>query len=117
MVLVRERASLREALGGHVPTVDAWYRFAANLRHHARLSRPWSARILSRLRTQQPELGQDVAIDPSDLPTYPNGQRFVSKGGWERERLSNPDASWGHRSAYRLTRAAASTGNRVHASA
>jgi hypothetical protein len=28
-----------------------------------------------------------------------NGPRYVSKGGRERERLSQPDASWGHRSA------------------
>jgi hypothetical protein len=40
-----------------------------------------------------------VSIDASDLPAFANGQRFVSKGGRERERFSDPDASWGHRSA------------------
>jgi hypothetical protein len=30
---------------------------------------------------------------------YANGQRFVSKNGPERDRFSDPDASWGHRSA------------------
>jgi hypothetical protein len=35
----------------------------------------------------------------SDLPAYANGQRLVSKNGRERERYSDPDASWGHRSA------------------
>ena len=44
-------------------------------------------------------MGRDVAIDASDLPAYANGQRFVSKGGRERERFSDPDASWGHHSA------------------
>jgi hypothetical protein len=44
-------------------------------------------------------MGRDLAIDASDLPAYANGQRFVSKGGRERERFSDPDASWGHRSA------------------
>ncbi len=33
------------------------------------------------------------------MPAYANGQRFVRKGGPERERFSDPDASWGHRSA------------------
>ena len=33
------------------------------------------------------------------MPAYANGQRFVSKNGPERERFSDPDASWGHRSA------------------
>ena len=45
------------------------------------------------------DYGRDVAIDASDLPAFANGQRFVSKGGAERERFSDSDASWGHRSA------------------
>jgi hypothetical protein len=44
-------------------------------------------------------MGLEVAIDASDLPAYANGQRYVSKGGRERERFSDPDASWWHRSA------------------
>ena len=40
-----------------------------------------------------------VAIDASDLPAFANGQRYVSNGGKLRERYSDPDASWGHRSA------------------
>ena len=44
-------------------------------------------------------MGRDVAIDASDMPAFANGQRYVSKGGKERERFSDPDASWGHRSA------------------
>jgi hypothetical protein len=44
-------------------------------------------------------MGRDVAIDASDLPAFANGQRYVSKNGPERERFSDPDASWGHRSA------------------
>jgi len=40
-------------------------------------------------------------FDGSDMPAYANGQRFVSKGGRERadSEFSDPDASWGHRSA------------------
>ncbi len=55
--------------------------------------------MVESLRAKLPEYGLDVAIDASDLPAYANGQRFVSKNGPERERFSDPDASWGHRSA------------------
>nr|MBA2637343.1 hypothetical protein [Solirubrobacterales bacterium] len=44
-------------------------------------------------------MGENIAIDGSDLPAYANGQRYVSKNGPVRERYSDPDASWGHRSA------------------
>ena len=33
------------------------------------------------------------------MPAYANGQRYTSKNGPERERYSDPDAPWGHRSA------------------
>ncbi len=46
------------------------------------------------LRDQLPSLA-DSAIDGSDMTAYVNGPRYVSKGGRERERLSDPDASWG----------------------
>ncbi len=39
------------------------------------------ARVLSSLKTHDPEMGCDVAIDASDLPAYAYGQRFVSQGG------------------------------------
>ena len=51
------------------------------------------------LHKLMPGMGEHVALDGSDLPAYANGQRYVSKGGPERERYSDPDASWGHRSA------------------
>jgi hypothetical protein len=54
-----------------------------------------------------PGIGVDVAIDASDLQAFANGQRYVRAGGPERERYSDPDASWGHRSAV-STRAAGS---------
>ena len=44
-------------------------------------------------------MGRDVAIDASDMPAYANGQRFKSKNGPERKTFSDPDTSWGHRSA------------------
>jgi Transposase DDE domain len=33
------------------------------------------------------------------MPAFANGQRYVSQHGPKRERFSDPDASWGHRSA------------------
>jgi hypothetical protein len=44
-------------------------------------------------------MGRDVAIDAFRYARFANGQRCVSKNGPERERFSDPDASWGHRSA------------------
>jgi DDE family transposase len=55
--------------------------------------------VTASLHAEMPELGCNIAIDGSDMPAYANGQRFVRKGGPERERFSDPDASWGHRSA------------------
>jgi len=52
-------------------------------------------------------MGRSQPPDASDLPAFANGQRYVKKGGPERERHSDPDASWGHRSAI-STRAAGS---------
>ncbi|MBW3643814.1 MAG: transposase [Actinobacteria bacterium] len=62
-----------------------------------------------------PELGRDVAIDGSDLPAYANGQRFVSKNGRLRVRFSDPDASWGHRSAISTRKGGGYYGYKVHA--
>jgi len=56
-----------------------------------------------------------VAIDASDLPAYANGQRFVRKGGPERERFSDPDASWGHRSAISTRKGGGFYGYKLHA--
>ncbi len=96
--LIAEHHSLQSALGG-APSQWAMYRFSTKLRDQKPLLDACLAGIVSRLREELPEYGQDVAIDASDLPAYANGQRFVSKGGRERERFSDPDASWGHRSA------------------
>src|SRR5437588_12474389 len=62
-----------------------------------------------------PAMGQDVAIDASELPAYANGQRFVSKGGRERERFSDPDASCGHRSSVSTRKGGGFYGYKMHA--
>lgn len=96
--LVAEHAALRDALGC-APSVHACYRFTTKLRAYKPLLDACIDRVIAGLRVQHPDMGHDVAIDGSDLPAYANGQRFVSKNGPERERFSDPDASWGHRSA------------------
>ncbi len=69
---------------------NACYRFAAKLRAFKPLLDACIAAVLAALHGEMPDLGRDVAIDGSDLPAYASGQRFV---------YSDPDASWGHRSA------------------
>ncbi len=96
--LIAEHPGLQATLSG-APSCWAMYRFATKLR----ANRPALAACLdacaASLRAQYPAMGRDVAIDASDMPAFANGQRYVSKGGRERERFSDPDASWGHRSA------------------
>jgi len=113
VALVREHAALREAIGGECPSVYAAYRFAAKLRVYSDLLDSCIARVLARLRAERPEFGRDLAIDASDLPAYANGQRYLSKHGPERQRYSDPDASWGHRSAVSTRKGGGFYGYRV----
>ncbi len=115
VALVREHAALREAIGGECPSVYAAYRFAAKLRAYSDLLDACIARVLDRLRAERPDFGRDLAIDASDLPAYANGQRYLSKGGRERERFSDPDASWGHRSAVSTRKGGGFYGYKAHA--
>jgi hypothetical protein len=112
--LVGEHAALGDALGA-VPSVYACYRFTAKLRENADALDRCIASVLARLHEQRPEMGTHVAIDGSDLPAYANGQRFVSRGGRERERFSDPDASWGHRSSVSTRSGGGYYGYKVHA--
>ena len=114
VALIREHAALHAALGD-APSVYACYRFATKLRAHSDLLDACITRVLTSLRGELPEMGTDIAIDGSDLPAYANGQRFVSKGGRERERFSDPDASWGHRSAISARKGGGFYGYKVHA--
>ena len=112
--LIAEHEALQDALGG-TPSVYACYRFAAKLRAHSPLVEATLGAIVSALRAELPEYGKDIAIDASDLPAFANGQRFVSKGGRERERFSDSDASWGHRSAISTRRGGGYYGYKLHA--
>src|SRR5438128_74800 len=84
-------------------------------RDHRRVTSSGNWQSSASLRTQYPGFGRDVAIDASDLPAFANGQRYVSKGGKERERFSDPDASWGHRSAVSTRKGGGFYGFKIHA--
>ncbi len=116
VALVHEHEALQRALGA-VPSVYAAYRFASKLRAHKQLLNACIERVLSRLATENPGMGENIAIDASDLPAYANGQRYVSNGGRERApaEYSDQDASWGHRSAVSTRKGGGFYGYRLHA--
>jgi hypothetical protein len=96
--LIEDHPGLQAALGGS-PSVWACYRFTVRLRQHSDALADCLDRVAASLQVAFPGLGEDVAIDASDMPAFANGMRLVSQHGPERERFSDPDASWGHRSA------------------
>jgi DDE family transposase len=115
--LVAEHDGLQRALGcqGSPPSVYACYRFAERLRRHRDLVGDCIDRTIAALKVHHPDLGRDLAVDASDMPAWANGQRYVSKGGRERERFSDPDASWGHRSAISTRKGGGFYGYKMHA--
>jgi hypothetical protein len=118
VALVREHPALAAVIApdGNVPSHWACYRFTAKLREHSGLLDGCIATVVAVLKKRNPLLGWDVAIDASDMPAYANGQRFVSKGGRERsdDEFSDPDASWGHRSAVSTRKGGGFYGYRLH---
>jgi len=112
--LIAEHAGLQDALGGS-PSEWACYRFTVKLREHKPLLDACLARVLASLSAELPAMGEHVAIDASDMPAYANGQRFLTKNGPEGERYSDPDASWGHRSAVSTRKGGGFYGYRIHA--
>jgi hypothetical protein len=114
--LVREHAALAAVIApdGQVPSLYACYRFTGKLRDNANLLDECIAVVIAALKKRDPRLGWDVAIDASDMLAYANGQRFKSKGGPERETYSDPDASWGHRSAVSTRKGGGFYGYRLH---
>ncbi len=101
VALVREHWALQRALDceGNPPSVYAAYRFAEKLRAHGDKLERCIDSVIEGLKSKLPDYGTDLAIDASDMPAYANGQRYVYKGEPERNRHTDPSASWGHRSA------------------
>ncbi len=116
VALVREHPALAAVIApdGDVPSVYACYRFTAKLREHTTMLEECIASVIRALKKANPLLGWDVAIDASDMPAYANGQRYKYKGGPEREKYSDPDASWGHRSAVSTRKGGGFYGYKLH---
>jgi hypothetical protein len=118
VALVNEHWALQRALGceGEPPSLWSAYRFAAKLRENGAMVERCIDGVIAGLREKLPSYGRDLAIDASDMPAYANGQRFVSKNSEvERNWHTDPDASWGHRSAVSTRRGGGFFGYRLHA--
>jgi hypothetical protein len=111
--LIAEHPGMQDALGG-CPSVWAMYRFATKLRANQPALNACLDAFAASLRAQYPDMGRDVAIDATDMSAFANGQRYVSKDGPERERFSDPDASWGHRSAVSTRKGGGFYGYKLH---
>ena len=112
--LIAEHPGLQDALGG-TPSCWAMYRVARKLREHRPALNACLDACAASLRAQHPDMGRDVAIDATDIPAWGNGQRFMMRGGPESEKFSDPDASWGHRSALATRGAGSFYGFKLHA--
>ena len=112
--LIAEHPGLSDALGA-TPSHWACYRFARKLRAERQILASCLDALATSLREQYPDMGREVAIDASDIPAYGNGQRFIYNGGPERQVYSDPDASWGHRSAVSTRKGGGFYGYRIHA--
>lgn len=118
VALVGEHWKLQRVLGceGDPPSQWAAYRFAAKLRENAPAVERCIDSVVEGLKAKLPSYGTDLAIDASDMPAYANGQRYVSKNSKiERNWHTDPDASWGHRSAVSTRRGGGFFGYRLHA--
>jgi IS5 family transposase len=118
VALVADHWKLQRVLGceGNPPSQWAAYRFAAKLRENAPAVERCIDEVVAGLREKLPSYGTDLAIDASDMPAYANGQRYVSKDSeTERNWHTDPDASWGHRSAVSTRRGGGFFGYRLHA--
>lgn len=117
VALVAEHWKLQRVLGceGNPPSVYAAYRFAEKLRDNGDMLERCIDGVVEGLKAKLPTYGTDLAIDASDMPAYANGQRYLSNGGPEREHFSDPDATWGHRSAVSTRKGGGFYGYRLHA--
>jgi hypothetical protein len=118
VALVAEHWKLQRVLGceGNPPSVYAAYRFAEKLRTNGEMVERCIDGVVEGLHSKLPTYGRDLAIDASDMPAFANGQRYVSKNSTtERNWHTDPDASWGHRSAVSTRRGGGFFGYRLHA--
>jgi transposase len=118
VALVGEHWKLQRVLGceGKPPSVYAAYRFAEKLRANGEMVDRCIDQVVEGLKAKLPTYGTALAVDASDMPAYANGQRFVSKNSdTERNWHTDPDASWGHRSAISTRRGGGFFGYKLQA--
>jgi len=116
--LVADHWRLQRVLGceGNPPSKWAAYRFGKKLRENSPAVERCIDGVVEGLRLKLPTYGRDLAVDASDMPASANGQRYVSKDSpVERNWYTDPDASWGHRSAVSTRRGGGFFGYRLHA--
>lgn len=118
LTLIREHEALRAAIGCtddcEIPSIDAIYRFTKKLRLCEGQRQECIDSVLESLRSKKPEMGRDIAIDGSSLPAYARGAKTRYPGGPELQ-PSDPDASWGHRSAISTRNSGQFYGYKIHA--
>lgn len=114
--LVAEHEALQRLLGC-APSQAACYRFAKMLR----IRDGWTITqclndIIAALHERFPGMGENIAIDGSNIPAHANGHtKGEGKGRYGPRKSSDPDASWGHRSAVSTHRAGGFFGYKIHA--
>src|SRR5205823_5730915 len=97
------------------PSVHAMYRFTARLKAGQQaILDAGIDRVIAALRRELPDLGRELAGDATDMSAWANGQRYLTKNGPERERYSDEDASWGHRSAVSTRKGGGYYGFKLH---
>lgn len=118
VALVREHWALQRALGceGEVPSIYSCYRYAEKLRAHSDKLERCIDNVVEGLREKLPSYGRDLSVDASDVPAFANGHHFTLDGH-ERKHYSDPDASWGHRSAVSVRKGGAFYGYKLHLAA
>jgi hypothetical protein len=114
--LVREHTGLQVVLGceNGCPSEWACYRFTAKLRTHDTALAACLDAVTAALRVLHPSMGQNIAIDGSDLPAYAKGQQYTSKNGRERaaSEYSDPTPRGGTAPPSARARAAGTTATR-----
>jgi hypothetical protein len=117
VALVADHWKLQRVLGceGNPPSQWSAYRFAAKLRENAPSVERCLDSVVEGLKAKLPLYGRDLAIDASDVPAFASGYTRAPDG---RERkLSDPDASWGRRSAISVRKGGAFYGFKLHLAA
>jgi transposase, IS5 family len=115
--LIKEHKSLSKIIApdGEIPSVFACYRFTKKMIEYEHIVEKCIERVVTAHKDKNETFGNNIAIDGSDLPAYANGQRLVHRNGPEREKFSDPDASWGRRSAISTRKSGWYYGYKIHA--